>query len=540
MSVTALIDAKVKRFSQWWLGELAKFIPASVRRAATVERRTLLTIKGAHGEHIGVEQAGSARVLAQQNLMQPDAQGQLAMIDGPELAHRWRQVLSALPRTGQVALVLPKEWTLRRTASFPLAVEENLRQVVGFELDRLTPFKAEQVYFDAVVTGRDYTEGTLSVDLAVAPKAKCDKVLAKLREANVPVAAIVPSALSHSDKATSASTNVQFNMLPTDARPKPAGAVLSVVNAALLLVLIAIGLAAVAFPIWQKRQQAILLDPLLTRAQRGAAEAVSLSEELEAKVAEHNFSINRKATQLSTSAIVSELSNILPVPNTWVQQLDIKNQAKSRTLQVQGDSTQGGKVQEIIEQSGWVQNTSIKSPIRAIPGTDRFQYNIEAEIKPLPEPPAMTDEDLFKVAQAAIEKAELAKVAGSSGASAGAGSSATPGAATATVSSSNPANPSSVPTSVATAAPTSGAGSVAGKAPAQAGSAAGSAAASTPTGGPAKGGPAAPLQTTQPTATKAPTVQPKVVNPPAASMSAPPQTSPTPAPQVPPSNPKAQ
>ena len=51
-------------------------------------------------------------------------------------------------RAGQVVLVLPDDQVLRRTVELPLAARENLREVVSFELDRYTPFAAEDVMFD--------------------------------------------------------------------------------------------------------------------------------------------------------------------------------------------------------------------------------------------------------------------------------------------------------------------------------------------------------------------------------------------------------
>ena len=37
----------------------------------------------------------------------------------------------------------------------PAATEENLPQVLSFEMDRLTPFRSDEVYFDHRVVGRD-------------------------------------------------------------------------------------------------------------------------------------------------------------------------------------------------------------------------------------------------------------------------------------------------------------------------------------------------------------------------------------------------
>ena len=64
-----------------------------------------------------------------------------------------------------------------RTLVLPAAVEENLRQALAYDLDRHTPFKAEELYFDAVVIDRDAARGTITVDLAAARRTVVDPAL---------------------------------------------------------------------------------------------------------------------------------------------------------------------------------------------------------------------------------------------------------------------------------------------------------------------------------------------------------------------------
>lgn len=52
-----------------------------------------------------------------------------------------------LPKTG-ITLSIPKEWTIVRTVEFPSTVKENIHNVITYELDRLTPFAAEEAFFD--------------------------------------------------------------------------------------------------------------------------------------------------------------------------------------------------------------------------------------------------------------------------------------------------------------------------------------------------------------------------------------------------------
>ncbi len=75
-----------------------------------------------------------------------------------------RAAIDALPRwrmaargaaAAKVAVALPRSQVLRKTIVLPAAVEENLGQALAWDLDRHTPFKPEEVYFDAVVIGRD-------------------------------------------------------------------------------------------------------------------------------------------------------------------------------------------------------------------------------------------------------------------------------------------------------------------------------------------------------------------------------------------------
>jgi general secretion pathway protein L len=59
--------------------------------------------------------------------------------------------------------------------------------VLGFEMDRLTPFRAEEVYYDHRVLGRDAAAGTIDVLLAVARREIVDARLAQMRELGVSV-----------------------------------------------------------------------------------------------------------------------------------------------------------------------------------------------------------------------------------------------------------------------------------------------------------------------------------------------------------------
>lgn len=73
-----------------------------------------------------------------------------------------------------ITLSIPKAWTIIRTVDFPSTVEENLPDAVSYELDRLTPFTADEAFFDFRVfseAGRTGDKGDRISLLLTAAKA---------------------------------------------------------------------------------------------------------------------------------------------------------------------------------------------------------------------------------------------------------------------------------------------------------------------------------------------------------------------------------
>jgi Tfp pilus assembly protein PilN len=65
-----------------------------------------------------------------------------------------------------VSFSVPKAWAVIRTAEFPATVKENLANVVSYEMDRITPFKSEDAFYDFRILGED--AGKLTVLVAAA------------------------------------------------------------------------------------------------------------------------------------------------------------------------------------------------------------------------------------------------------------------------------------------------------------------------------------------------------------------------------------
>ncbi len=94
-------------------------------------------------------------------------------------------IAPSLRRGVTLVLHAPGRLVLRTTITLPLAAERHLATAVGFELDRLTPFDADEVWFRTDTLRRDRDSGLLSLRLAVLPRASAAPLLAALAEAGL-------------------------------------------------------------------------------------------------------------------------------------------------------------------------------------------------------------------------------------------------------------------------------------------------------------------------------------------------------------------
>lgn len=90
-----------------------------------------------------------------------------------------------------ITLSIPKAWAIIRTVELPSAVKENLPEVISYELDRLTPFSAEDAYYDFQVL--EETEGKIVIVIAAARSEIITPYLEAFREKGFSVDAITVS-----------------------------------------------------------------------------------------------------------------------------------------------------------------------------------------------------------------------------------------------------------------------------------------------------------------------------------------------------------
>jgi len=82
-------------------------------------------------------------------------------------------------------LGIPGSKVIFKRITLPAPTEENLKDVLGYEMDRYTPFALEDVYFDYKIVTRDEANDSIQVLLMVVKKEAIDYYLTLLQRINV-------------------------------------------------------------------------------------------------------------------------------------------------------------------------------------------------------------------------------------------------------------------------------------------------------------------------------------------------------------------
>ena len=369
---------KANAFWRWWSGELIQLVPE--RFAMHTDRTPLLVVDAAAATLVDPR---------------PGAAEQRVELAGLDDERRKAAVRGLLERAGEAKMraraVLGPQDALVRRVTMPAATEENLRQVLAFEMDRLTPFRADEVYFDYRVLSRDAAAGQLVLQLAVARRELVDARVAALRSLGVSVQGV---ALREPATAGGA----PLDLLPSEQRGERGSPRERMVRRGLAIAVALLFAVALALPLVQKRSAWLALNPEVDAARQKAEATSTLASELDRQVADYNFLLTRKLGTYPAIAVLEDVTRLLP-DNTWVQQMDIRTVGKTREVQIVGETASASKLIEILEASTLLQNAAFRGTVTrgSQPNTERFM--IAAEIRPRPLPEA---KPVFEVANAIV------------------------------------------------------------------------------------------------------------------------------------------
>ena len=359
------IADSLRAFFAWWFGELAAVVPSRLRRLVSGTSQKLVLEFVLEEVVVGAETAGDYRELGRidTSLHEPATQ---------------RRAMAKLTRKigkgrTNATIRLPQDKILQKSIRLPLATEENLREVLGFEMDRHTPFKSGDVFYDHRLIARDDEAQQIVVELAVAPRALVDNAVRETREFDLnPLSVEIAG-----DDATGGNV---FNLLPLeqeDGKGRNGGRLTLVLGLLALL----LGALAVYIPMDRERREAEHLLDRVATARAEAELAARLRDEIEETIEAGGFLVDKKRQAPAVIELLAELTRLFP-DDTWLLQFQLRDS----NITVAGYSARASDLVGVIEQSPYFQEATFRSIVAqdANVGLERFQIsaNIERESVP--------------------------------------------------------------------------------------------------------------------------------------------------------------
>ena len=338
----------IGEFFTWWRTELGGMLPDGLRHRFEGRLETLRLTQA--GDELHISRGDNARLeeLGRVDMALPEAGERLAaVVDGLDGA------------STRVEVVVPPEKLLVKQIQLPLAAEENLRQVLGFEMQRQTPFRAEQVYFNFRVLARRPASQQLDVRLAVVPRTVVESVLGLLADRD----------LVQGDGA-----DVEdgiFVFVPDDGGRRQSSGLQRVLVAANLVLLAAV----IAVPLAQQRQVLDGLRARLAEVRAAATTASNLQQRIDEHEARSRYLFDRKRRQPASVELLEELSRRLP-DDTWLFRAEIRD----GKVHLQGTSNRASALIAGLEASGFLEDVRFASPVTQDGASGRERFHLSAAI----------------------------------------------------------------------------------------------------------------------------------------------------------------
>lgn len=335
---------------RWWSGEITALVPVRWRDVLVGGGDRLVLALGEGSATLLRRGSGRTELLARLDL-DPVQDG--------------RALPPARLRRGGVVVSLPENAALRTVMSLPLAAEANLAEVVGFELDRRTPFKSEEVYRSQRVLRRDPAAKRLAVQLTVVPRPLVEEALATARALG-----LAPAGVEVAGEPASG------DLLPAGPR-RLAQRMPSLALASLALLAAGLAGAVLLVPLHQAHRNAAALAAALAESRQAAEESMKLQKEIDAEVQEGGFLDARKRQAPSASEILYTITHLLP-DDTWLSELELTG----GEVRLTGYAASASTVLGLVDQFPRFGNAAFRSPVTQDQRVQREEFNIAAKLQP--------------------------------------------------------------------------------------------------------------------------------------------------------------
>ena len=357
MNLNSTIDLDFKQFLRWWKRELGFLVPEKIKQLVNDKQGFII-----------ITPEGSQFVLSYANDGQTES---LATLDRSARDQTFQYLCGKDERLASASIILrlSGQDAIQKELSLPAAAKENLYQVVAYELDRYTPFKAEQVYFAVKLLDGANEPGQIRVMLILTTR----EVLDGLYE-DIKAMGFTPLLADYEGSANDLEQLYDsYNLLPERLRQKTAK-VPRLIHTALIILTCLLLASVIAMPVWFEYQTVKALQLKTDSLEKDAKKVKALQKDIDAVIDETRQLIKEKSATPDVIDILNSLSSLIK-DDTWLSYA----QYSDGHLQIQGESPAASTLIAVLEASELFVNARFASPVTqdSISKLERFQITVD-------------------------------------------------------------------------------------------------------------------------------------------------------------------
>lgn len=345
----------LKNGIDWWLAGLNYFIPSTLRRF--VNTKELITLK-LEEQQVLIQYFRNdlEKAIETQSFNIEDEIERTAVLN-------WLNNKSTFKT--KVILLVPEEFCLTNTLAFPKAAASNLRQVLSFEISRITPFTSEQTYYDYKLIHSTDNKDKIHIKLYLVPRNRIDDQLENINNWNITLDKIQPVNYPNDDINLIAPEDRPQNKTKTD---------ISLLFLTTVTCLLFIALLFV--PIIHQQKELSLLKQKVYESQKIAIQLKELRQQQKKLLEQSLFLEKKRNKEVNSIELLNEVSKVT-LNDTWLTRFVMK----SGELQLQGESSNASSLIEILETSQYLANVKFRAPVTKNKTSNKDKFHLSANYK---------------------------------------------------------------------------------------------------------------------------------------------------------------
>jgi general secretion pathway protein L len=350
-----------RRALVWWGDELWHLLPLRVRealRADPIAVEILPPDPGCAPQTVAIQTFRSGR--SAQRLQMEDWREALAWV--VEKRRRWGPLM-------RVDLVLPASACLIRQREVPAAASNRIGEVLALELERTTPFSAQDVRQGwRRVTG-SASAASLLVEHVVAKRHLSNPALAEAAALGVPIAAVDVIDLA-------AGSRLGVNLLEPAEVPQSLTRRLHGAIAIVAALLVIVTATAVGIAVQRQEDALARLETEIGSARKEALAARKRLQDADIAFERIGQLRQRRAQDFRVIAVWEEVTRRLP-DTAWLTDMRIEN----NSLWLDGYARSASELVRIVAQSSMFSGVALSAPVTrdAAKAGERFQLRMKIE-----------------------------------------------------------------------------------------------------------------------------------------------------------------